>query len=157
MATENRPPTGKLSQRNGSFRRVPLSNNTRCTKEFSTSQNRASSQPSVPTSDGTRQLKNRLTSLVLTDRKSMSIELFAGKSNIFESNQGYQKILSEIHPSPTVPQDTKLIKGQGSPARAKSKRECSAIRVNLPSFSESTKNYSPSDLILRNRRRRDDF
>jgi len=29
--------------------------------------------------------------------------------------------------------------------------------VNLPSFSESTKNYSASDLILRNRRRRDDF
>jgi hypothetical protein len=42
----------------------------------------------------------------------MSIELFAGKSNIFESNQGYQKILSEIHPSHTVPQDTKLSGGE---------------------------------------------
>jgi hypothetical protein len=52
----------------------------------------------------------------------MSIELFAGKSNIFESNQGYGKILSEIHRSPTVPQDTKLIRGKDL-QRAKSKRE----------------------------------
>jgi hypothetical protein len=38
----------------------------------------------------------------------MSIELFAGKSNIFESNQRSGKILSEKHSSPTVPQDRKL-------------------------------------------------
>jgi hypothetical protein len=33
----------------------------------------------------------------------MSIELFAGKSNIFESNRRSGKILSEIHLSRTFP------------------------------------------------------
>jgi hypothetical protein len=50
----------------------------------------------VPTRDGTCQLENKLTSLVLTDLKSMSIELFAGKSNIFESNRRPGKIQREI-------------------------------------------------------------
>ena len=39
----------------------------------------------------------------------MSIELFVGKSNIFESNQRSGKILSEIHPSLIVAQDRKLL------------------------------------------------
>jgi hypothetical protein len=65
----------------------------------------------------------------------MSIELFAGKSNIFESNQRPGKILSEIYPSPAVPQDRKLstdkdLQSMPTPNRKDMRSEYSWISVS---------------------------